>query len=219
MIFQSAARAGAVTFHGAERLAQATLQAGAFSRVASRAVESDDPSAARNQIHEALERGLDGIEIFVDIGMIELDGGEDDRVGKVMQELRSLVEESGVVLVAFQNEMFSLSEMKAGAKVFCDSADQKRWLHACGMKDPRQHGGGGGLAVRAGDDQHFPAAQEFVMQQLRERTKWDALVKDAFEFNVTARNCIAHDHQIGNRIEIARVKRLSDGDSQFFQKI
>ncbi len=151
--------------------------------------------------------------------MVELDGGEDDRVGKVMQELRSLVEESGVVLVAFKNEVFSLTEMKAGAKVFGDSSDQKRWLHACSMEDPCQHGGGGGLAVRAGDDQHFPAAQEFVMQQLRERRKWDALVKDAFEFNVAARNCVAHDHQVGDRIEIARVKRLSNGDAQFFQKI
>ena len=86
--------------------------------------------------------------------------------------------------------------------------DEPLEAESCGASD---HGCFAWLA-------HFPAPQKFVVQQLRERAKWDALVEDAFEFNVATGNCVAHDPQVGERIEIARVKRLSDGDTQFFQK-
>ena len=90
-----------------------------------RTVEGDDASAAWDQIHQALERGFYRIEIFVDVGVIEFDRGENDRVGKVVKELRSLVEESGVVFVAFEDEVLACSKLKAGAEIFGDAADQK----------------------------------------------------------------------------------------------
>ena len=99
-----------------------------FRRVSGGTVEGDDATAARDQIHEALECGLDCVEILVDVGVIELDGGEDDGVGKVVQELRSLVEEGGVVLVAFEDEVLALAEVKAGAEIFGDAADEEGGL-------------------------------------------------------------------------------------------
>ena len=82
-------------------------------------------AAARNQIHQALEGGLDRVEIFVDVGVIEFDRGQNDGVGKIVQELRALVEEGGVVFVAFEDEMLAVAEMKARAEILRDAADQE----------------------------------------------------------------------------------------------
>ena len=68
------------------------------------AVVGDDEAAARNQIDEALEGGFHGVEIGVDVSVVELDVGEDERVGKVVEEFGAFVEEGGVVLVAFDDE-------------------------------------------------------------------------------------------------------------------
>src|SRR5258708_23788144 len=101
-----------------------------------------------------------------------------------MQKFRTLIEECSVVLVAFQNEMFSLTQMKTGAKVFRDAADQKRWLHSCGMKNPRHHRGRRGLAMRSPHHHHFLPPHEFLMQQLRQRAERNALVEHLLEFGV-----------------------------------
>ncbi len=73
------------------------------------AVPGDDSPAARNQIDQALEGKLHRFQIAIDIGVVELNRGEDHRVGKVMQKLRSLVEESRVVFIAFDDEFLALS--------------------------------------------------------------------------------------------------------------
>jgi hypothetical protein len=58
------------------------------------AVVGDDEAAARDEIDQTLESNLDGFEIGVDVGVIELYVSEDERCGKVVEELRALVEES-----------------------------------------------------------------------------------------------------------------------------
>ena len=42
-----------------------------------------------------------------------------------MQKLGTFVEKSGVVLIPFENEMLALSDVKAGAKILGDAANQK----------------------------------------------------------------------------------------------
>ena len=68
--------------------------------------------------------------------------------------------------------------------------------------------------MSSGDDQHFLAAQKFVVQQLRQRTERNALVEDVFEFDIAARHGIADDDQIGPRIEISGVEWLRHGNVQ-----
>src|SRR5260370_29625103 len=123
-----------------------------------------------------------------------------------MKKLRALVEEGGVVLVAFENEVLALPEMKARSKIFCDSADEERRVESGGMEDPGEHGSGRGLAVSSGDGQHFFAAQEFVMQQLGQRAEIDALVEHVLQFYVAAGHGIADHDQIGARFQISGIK-------------
>ena len=166
------------------------------------AVVGDDEAAARDEIDEALEGGLDGFEIGVDVGVVELDVGEDERVGKVVEELRTLVEEGGVVLVAFDDEGARGAQLEAGAEVFCDAADEERRLErgilARGdLVNPRQHAGGGGFAVGSGDDERLAADEKLFAQQRGHRGEGNALVEDALDFRVAARERVADDDEIG----------------------
>ena len=156
--------------------------------------------------------------------MVELDVGEDERVGKVVQELRAFVEEGGVVLVAFDDEGARGAQLKAGAEVFRDAADEEGWLErgilARGdLVDPRQHAGGGGFAVRAGDDERLAAGEKFLVQQRGHGGEGNALVEDALDFRVAARERIADDDEIGRGIEIGFGVGLEDRDAERAQQI
>ena len=87
-----------------------------------------------------------------------------------------------------------------------------------GVKDPGQHGCRRGLAVSSGDDQHFLAAQEFVVQQLRQRAERNALVEHVFEFDIAAGHGIADHDQIGPGFEILGVERLRHGNAEVAQE-
>ncbi len=62
--------------------------------------------------------------------------------------------------------------------------------------------------MSSGNDQHFFAAQEFVVQDLRKRTKRNTAVEDVFEFHISPGDGIAHHDEIGRRLEILRAKGL-----------
>jgi len=57
--------------------------------------------------------------------VIELDRSENHRIGEVVHEFRSLVEEGRVIFIAFQDEVLALAKIEARAKVFGNAADQK----------------------------------------------------------------------------------------------
>jgi len=221
--FPIGARAGAVALNGAKRFSQAAIQtvraAWTAGGLTGETVEGDDASAARDQIDQPLECGFNGIEIFIDVGMIELDRGENDGVGKVVQEFRALVEECGVVLIAFEDEVFAITKMKTRTEIFGDASDQERRLQSGGVENPGKHGCGGRLPMSSGDDQHFFAPQEFVVEQLRQRTEWDALVEQVLEFDIAARHSIADHNEIRAGFEILGVEGLRHGNIQLAQKL
>ena len=65
----------AIAFDRAEGLRDATLDA-------LTGVEGDDASAPRDQIHQTFESGFYGVEIFVDVRVIELHRSENHESGK-----------------------------------------------------------------------------------------------------------------------------------------
>ena len=56
-----------------------------------------------------------------------------------MQEFGAFIEECGIVLVSFEDEMFALPQLEAAAEILCDAANQEGRLHPCGVKNPSQH--------------------------------------------------------------------------------
>jgi hypothetical protein len=121
-------------------------------------VEGHHAPTPRHQIHQALERYLYGFEIAIDIGMVKLHMGQDRRVGEVVHELRTLVEECRIVLVTFENETLARRKLKAGAKVLGHSADQKRRPVLAAhprrrLVNPGQHARRCGFSMRSRHDQ------------------------------------------------------------------
>src|SRR5579863_597396 len=99
-------------------------------------IEADDPSAFGNKINQSLKGRFYCVEIFVDVGMVELDRSKDDGVRKIVQELRTFVEERCVIFVSLKNEVSALSQLKATAEVLRDAADEKRWLQSGRVENP-----------------------------------------------------------------------------------
>src|SRR4051794_25502981 len=87
------------------------------------------------------------------------------------------------------------------------------------MEDPGEHGRRCGLAMRSGYDQDLLASEELVMQQVRKRAERNSLVQNVFEFDVSARHCIADHDQIGPGFEVLCVERLRYWDAQIMEKI
>src|SRR5207237_7944292 len=104
------------------------------------------------------ECDLQGDELAKYIGVIEFDRCEDHHVGKVVQKFRTFIEESGVVLVAYDDEVLAVVlDGEAAAKIFRNAANQERRRLAREVKYPGEHGSRGGFAVRAGNAKHFAA--------------------------------------------------------------
>ena len=80
----------------------------------------EQQAAARHEVDETPERQRIGVEIGVDVGVIELDVVDDGDVRQVLQELRGLVEERAVVFVAFDDEVAAAADAIArpSAEVF-----------------------------------------------------------------------------------------------------
>ena len=100
--------------------------------------------------------------------MVELDVVHDDQLGHVVDEFAPLVEEGGVVFVAFEHDVLGIAETRPLAQVFGDAADQITRLQPRAFQNPREQGGGGGLAVGAGDDEVVAAAQEEFLERFGE---------------------------------------------------
>src|SRR5262249_38815657 len=89
------------------------------------AVPSDNAATARNQVHQSFERRLHCVEVFIDVRVIEFDRGKDHRIRKVVQKLRPFVPERGIVLVAFDDEVFAIADTKAALEILRDATNQK----------------------------------------------------------------------------------------------
>src|SRR5437870_13614386 len=85
----------------------------------------DQLSLARHQSHQATKRELHGVEIFVDVRMIEFNVIDDCDLRQVMHELRALIEVGGVVFVAFNDEVIAAGDAKTHAKILYYPADEK----------------------------------------------------------------------------------------------
>ncbi len=82
-------------------------------------------SDARHGAHQMVELRLDGGEIGEDVGVIEFEVVQDRGARPVVDELRALVEEGGVVLVGLDHEEARIGEPRRNAEVQRHAADQE----------------------------------------------------------------------------------------------
>src|SRR5207237_8161452 len=100
--------------------------------------------------HEVVKLPLDGGKIIEDVSMIELQVVQDRCASAVVNELRALVEECGVVLVRFDYEERAAGMARRGRKIERNAAKQKPGRSPGALEDPGQHGRNRGFAMSAG---------------------------------------------------------------------
>src|SRR5262245_11991490 len=199
---------------GAERL---DARAGGVGEAAGAGTvgADDQQTAARHQIREPAESQHDGVEVRIDVRVVELDVVDHRDVRQVLEELRRLVEEGAVVFVAFDHEVTALADTIARtalAQISCDAADQHARIDAAVCEQPPGQRRRGGLAVGPGHDDRARAPQEVLANRLGQRTVPDFPIQHLLELRVAARDRVA-DH---DQIEIAGdVLRLVPDQSRY----
>jgi len=129
--------------------------------------------------------------------VIELDVVHDEQLWQVVNELRALVEKGGVVLVAFDHEIFRVIEAGALSQIGRNPADHITWFEPGRFQDPGQQRGRDCFSVRPSDDQIFAAAQEKLLQHFRRRQVIQPAVQDLLHFRISACDGVADDHDVG----------------------
>src|SRR5262249_57139560 len=98
-----------------------------------------------------------------DVDVVELDRRQDRRARPVVEELRALVEEGAVVLVALDDEVRALAEAVALAQVLRHAADEEAGIAPGVEEHEGEERGGRGLAVGAGDDDRVALGEEELL--------------------------------------------------------
>ena len=172
-----------------------------------------DQSVARHRAHEVMELGLDCGEVGEDVRVVELQIVQDRGARPVVNELRALVEERRVVLVRLDGEERRVGEPRRDAEVHRHAADEEAGIELRVLEDPRRHGTGRRLAVRARDCKHPFATQHVLREPLRTRHVGQSQFEDALHERVAARHHVADDEQVGRERDLSRVPALRERDA------
>jgi hypothetical protein len=180
----------------------------------------DDDVARLDLLHCLAEGGDDRVEVGVDVGVVELDVVHEERVRVVVEELRALVEERRVVLVAFDHEIGAGSELEVLIEVQRDAADDHARIAAGRLEEPRHQRGRRRLAVRAGDDDRVLPADEEVVDRLGHGGVRQVELQGRGRLGVRARRDVADDHEVGpKRLQVLLRIALQHGDAEALQVI
>ena len=139
---------------------------------------------------------------------------------QVVDELRALVEKRGVVFVALDDEILRVVEARALPEIRRHAADHVARLAI----RPRsriqvEQRGRGRFPVRAGDDEIVPAAQEKLLQHLRQREVVELAVEHRFDFRIAALDRVADHDDLGVGRNIFRAITLGQRDALGLEEV
>ena len=161
-----------------------------------------------------MELSFDGGQVRVDVGVIEFQIVHHQRARMVVHELGALVEEGRVVFVGFDDEERRIAEPRTHVEIAGNAADQESRRQAGVFQYPGQHRCGRGFSVRSRDRQHPAVGQHFAREPLRPRHVRDAAFEQRFDDRHAARADIAHDDDIGTRLELLGAIALRQFDAE-----
>src|SRR5918996_1057933 len=137
------------------------------------------------------------IEIAINVGMIKLNARQYHIMGPVMEELRSFIEKSAVILVPFNDHIISFSRLPAAGKIHRYPADKKSRLQSRALKHPSGQRSRGSFAMSACDHQGLPRSNQEFSQSLRKRDIRNSLIQHGLCFRIAARYRVPDNDQSG----------------------
>jgi hypothetical protein len=155
---------------------------------------------------------LDRGEVREDVGVIELEVVQHRGARQVMDELRSFVEERGVVLVRLDDEGRTGTEPGGTAEVLGHATDEKPRVPARGGKHGSQHRRRRRLAVGSGHGKNMALAQHMLRKPLRTRDERQLAIKNRLHQRIPARDDVADDVQLRVQRELVGPEPLDQFD-------
>jgi len=162
-----------------------------------------------------IQRGHVGI----DVGVVELQRGDDREGGIVVEELRLLVEEGSIVLISLDDEMATAAQAAVGPEVHRDAPDQEGGVTPGAGQQPGDQRGDGGFAVGSGHYDRGLLAQEEPADCLGHRDEFDSPPLCLDHLGVVSAGDIAdHDHLRGGG-QVGPVVAHHDGNAPLPQQL
>lgn len=162
-----------------------------------------------------MEGGFDFLEVFVDVAVVEFEGGDDGDVGLVVEEFCAFVEEGGVVFVAFDDEgCVFFAEVGGAGEVLGLAADEVAGVEACGVEDVCGECGGGGFSVCSADDDGLALLEDVLFEPFGEAEVGDASFKGGFDFWVASAEYVSDDDGVWVPVEVFGGVALCYGDAE-----
>src|SRR5262249_49646899 len=147
-------------------------------------------------------------QVGIDVGVVKFDGGDDQLVRAVVQELRPLVEESGVVFVAFDDKFLASPQAVVATEILSLTADQKIRPPPRVLENPCQQRRRRCLAMRAGDDKRSVAGKKEFLERFRERAVRNLVVEHVFDLGIPTREGVADDDKVWLRLQMVLAEAL-----------
>jgi hypothetical protein len=159
-----------------------------------------------------------GLEIRVEVRVVELHRPDEEAMWAVVEELRSAVEERAVVLVTLDHEMRPPADPESARVPSRKTTHQITRVGPGVLEDPREHGRGGGLAVCAGDDEAVePATEDIVGDRLRLRQMGNVSFEHRDDLWIGARDRVADDDAVDFRRDAIGVETEAHRDFELFK--
>ena len=175
-------------------------------------------AVTRHGSNEMVKLALDSREISEDIRVIEFQIVENRDIRTVVNELRTLVEERGIVLVRFHDERRTgLAKTRRASEIAQYAADEKTGFETRGFQYPGQHARRGGLAVRPRHRQNLASRQYVLRQPLRPGSIGELGVQQGFDFRIPPGERVTDDDQIRSRLEILGTIALHQLDADLLE--
>ena len=168
------------------------------------------PAVGRDEGDEPPERLLHRLFVGEDVGVVELHRREDDRARVVVQELRPLVEERGVVFVALDDERAPVAQAPRAPEVEGDAADQERGIAPGLGQDVRHDRRRGRLAVGAGYDDAVAFSEEQLGEQRGKRRQRELPLPRRHDLDVVLAANVADNDALGGPVEVRRREAVHD---------
>ena len=193
---------------------------------------ADEEPALGHCAHESTERRLVRRRIGVDVDVVVLDAGDDrDVVGRyadVVDELRPLLPEDGVVFVALDDERGAApvrSDARrahggAARQALGQAADEPAGLVASAGEEPGAHRARSRLAVRPGHDERPAAGEKEGPQGRRHRRALEPQSLRRLRLGVVLADGVADDHEVEPRapLDVGCVVALQAADARRLER-
>ncbi len=167
-------------------------------------VKCDEPCARIHPGKKFVKSRADMRQVVENIGVIELDRGNNGRIRRIVKKLGLFVEKGRVVFIAFQHGPPPAAGAVIGAEIAQDAADEKRRIHSPFEEQPRDHGGRGGLSVGARHHNGFPVLDQKPTDGLGHGAVRNPLSGNRGHFRVVPAHRVPDDNQVRSVSRIVR---------------